>query len=279
MNHLDRLPLPIEIANLCKEVQRDGRITIGDNQFSTVTTVGRVIDCYEVRSRATFSYTISDPSVPEMSIPVIAYKGLTSPDQPQTFDYGSLIFLTGKLQYIENTLSIHAYALRELVCPEEYDSLKMESFLAKKYHKELFFYSNYFVIKTSTPRTPSCRLHTPYLKSSIIPSSSTSTSMYSLVNSRQHLLFPIAVKKHSFSKNEGTEPPLKRPKSPDSPDSFDLPIELIGNNARISKYEGAHIVEEEEKQLKKDIYCDVEKSCNMDDSFDESVVIEERKKH
>ncbi|VDN23815.1 unnamed protein product [Cylicostephanus goldi] len=96
---VDRLPLPVTISFIRAKAKEGETVRIGNKEFPTVICVGRVVSCRPVRTLNSLQYVVCD-----------------SPEGSVTMNQVSVL------------------DRNELICPEEYDCIKMEAFLAVQYH-------------------------------------------------------------------------------------------------------------------------------------------------
>ncbi|KAJ1355919.1 hypothetical protein KIN20_013508 [Parelaphostrongylus tenuis] len=136
---MDRLPLPTEISSIRSTVLEGESFRIGNKTFSKVMCIGCVKSCRYVPSLSSFEYVVIDPSANAAAtkeISVIHREDVksTNLNESQKFPIGTLVFITGRLIRFKGSVAINVYSIRELICPEEYDCLKMEAFLALQFH-------------------------------------------------------------------------------------------------------------------------------------------------
>ncbi|KAK6053660.1 hypothetical protein COOONC_08834 [Cooperia oncophora] len=135
---MDRLPLPVTISFIRSKVSEGESFQIGNKRFRKVLCVGRIESCRAVRSIGALEYVISDPS-PDGSTPseisVLYVDESYDVSRPtEKFPRGTLVLVPGKLMRFKGNVAIQAYSIREILCQEEYDCLRMEAFLAVQYH-------------------------------------------------------------------------------------------------------------------------------------------------
>ncbi|VDL74006.1 unnamed protein product [Nippostrongylus brasiliensis] len=142
-----------------------------------VLCAGRVVSSRPVRSLGSTEYTVADlcdEGIAPKDISVLHHDdSMDEANSTALFTNGTLVLVPGKLIRFKGAVAIQAYSMREemkeiastdvpdernrssvasdyfeeiLICPEEYDCLKMEAFLAVQYH-----------MKNSSLQTPSRR--------------------------------------------------------------------------------------------------------------------------
>ncbi|WKX90990.1 hypothetical protein Q1695_009663 [Nippostrongylus brasiliensis] len=147
---MDRLPLPVTISFLRTKVLEGESFRIGSRHFYKVLCAGRVVSSRPVRSLGSTEYTVADlcdEGIAPKDISVLHHDdSMDEANSTALFTNGTLVLVPGKLIRFKGAVAIQAYSMRELICPEEYDCLKMEAFLAVQYH-----------MKNSSLQTPSRR--------------------------------------------------------------------------------------------------------------------------
>ncbi|CAJ0594968.1 unnamed protein product [Cylicocyclus nassatus] len=134
---VDRLPLPVTISFIRAKAKEGETVRIGNKEFPLVICVGRVLSCRPVRTLNSLQYVVCDS--PEGSVTMnqvsVLYRNESSPTRDSDrLPPGTSVFISGKLIRFKGAVAVQASCLRKLICPEEYDCIKMEAFLAVQYH-------------------------------------------------------------------------------------------------------------------------------------------------
>ncbi|VDO73634.1 unnamed protein product [Heligmosomoides polygyrus] len=130
--HMDRLPLPVTISSIKSKVLDGDHFLIGKKAFTKVLCAGRVVSSRHVRSLGAMEYVVADPMPGDNVAKDISLNDATNP--AEQFPRSTLVLIPGKLVRFKGAIAIHAYSMRELICPDEYECLRMEAFLALQYH-------------------------------------------------------------------------------------------------------------------------------------------------
>ncbi|CAJ0594964.1 unnamed protein product [Cylicocyclus nassatus] len=134
---VDRLPLPVTISFIRAKAKEGETVRIGNKEFPTVICVGRVVSCRPVRTLNSLQYVVCDSpegSVTMNQISVLHRNESCPPKDSDRLSPGTPVFISGKLIRFKGAVAVQASCLRKLICPEEYDCIKMEAFLAVQYH-------------------------------------------------------------------------------------------------------------------------------------------------
>ncbi|EYB98617.1 hypothetical protein Y032_0130g1568 [Ancylostoma ceylanicum] len=137
--HMDRLPLPVVISFIRSRVQEGEIIRIGNKVFSKVMCIGRVVSSRPIRTLASTEYIVADPSekpatLREISVLHRNESPAKESEKPEQFPPGTSVFISGKLTRFKGAVAIQANCMRELICPDEFECMKMEAFLALQFH-------------------------------------------------------------------------------------------------------------------------------------------------
>lgn len=139
--HMDRLPLPVTISSIKSKVLDGDHFLIGKKAFTKVLCAGRVVSSRHVRSLGAMEYVVADPMPGDnvaKDISVLYRDELNDATNPaEQFPRSTLVLIPGKLVRFKGAIAIHAYSMRELICPDEYECLRMEAFLALQYHTKI----------------------------------------------------------------------------------------------------------------------------------------------
>ncbi|KHJ78191.1 hypothetical protein OESDEN_22189, partial [Oesophagostomum dentatum] len=76
----------------------------------------------------------SDSAASVKEISVLHREEPSSSKEQVEFPNGTSVFISGKLTRFKGSVAIQASSMRKLICPDEYDCLKMEAFLALQFH-------------------------------------------------------------------------------------------------------------------------------------------------
>ncbi|KAL6730629.1 hypothetical protein Aduo_001585 [Ancylostoma duodenale] len=137
---MDRLPLPVVISFIRSKVQEGEVIRIGNKIFSKVMCIGRVVSSRPIRTLASIEYVVTDPSEDQVSLKEISILHRNESSSPkgsenaEQFPPGTSVFISGKLTRFKGAVAIQANCMRKLICPDEFECLKMEAFLAFQFH-------------------------------------------------------------------------------------------------------------------------------------------------
>lgn len=135
---LDKIPMPVAVADLAQLELGQERIQLGALSFPTVYVVGKIKSVVVDNSHQQVNYMVGDLDDDSASFGVVYYKGVADTDKATSsaFVEDTFVSVVGKIRSFDDNLSIVAFDLFEVEDSRQIETFKLQAKLAKLYYKK-----------------------------------------------------------------------------------------------------------------------------------------------